>query len=226
MGAGRHEGYMVKQMDRLRQKVEFIINTFSKLNPNPTTELKHRNPYELVVATILSAQCTDERVNRITPALFKRFPTPQALARASPDEVYEYIKTCSYPNNKARYLVKMAKMIVNEFGGKVPTTARELMKLPGVGRKSANVIAATLFNEPVIGVDTHVFRVSKRLGLHNAKTSRQVEKVLTELVPEKYRPKFHHWLILHGRYICKARKPECHRCPLTKICDYYVRAGS
>ncbi len=204
-----------------QQKIRRIIDTFSKINPSPTTELKYRNPYELVVATLLSAQCTDKRVNEITPAFFKRFPDVYALAKASPKEVYELIKTCSYPNNKTKYLIELAKKVVKEFGGKIPDNAKDLQKLPGIGKKSAHVIASTLYGEPVLGVDTHVFRVTKRLGLHNAKTPDQTERILSPLIPPEYRSKFHHWIILHGRYVCKARKPMCDKCPLTDICEYY-----
>lgn len=216
-------GLSDEEKARLKKKIDFIIRTFKKMNANPTTELKYRNAYELVVATILSAQCTDRRVNAITPALFQRYPTVESLARATPEEVYEYIKTCSYPNNKAKYLVAMARKVVLEFGGRIPGSAKDLMRLPGVGRKSAHVIAATLYGEPVIGVDTHVFRVTRRLGLHRARHPHQVERLLMELVPEGERPRFHHWLILHGRYVCKARNPACERCPLTVICEEYVR---
>ncbi len=216
-------GLTDEEKARLKKKIDFIIQTFKKVDANPTTELKYRNAYELVVATILSAQCTDRRVNAITPALFQRYPTVESLARATPEEVYEYIKTCSYPNNKAKYLVAMARKVVQEFGGRIPERARDLMRLPGVGRKSAHVIAATLYGEPVIGVDTHVFRVTRRLGLHRMRHPHQVERLLMELVPEGDRPRFHHWLILHGRYVCKARNPDCGRCLLTEICEEYKR---
>ena len=204
------------------KKIKRIISVFKKINPSPTTELRYRNPYELVVATLLSAQCTDKRVNEITPEFFKRFPDVYALAKASPKEVYELIKTCSYPNNKTKYLIELAQKVVNEFGGEIPDNAKDLQKLPGIGKKSAHVIASTLYGEPVLGVDTHVFRVTKRLGLHNARSPEQTERILSPLIPPEYRSKFHHWIILHGRYVCKARKPECNKCPLIDICDYYV----
>ncbi len=203
------------------KKIKKIIRVFEKINPSPTTELRYRNPYELVVATLLSAQCTDKRVNEITPVFFKKFPDVYALAKASPKEVYELIKTCSYPNNKTKYLIELAQKVVKEFGGKIPDNAKDLQELPGIGKKSAHVIASTLYGEPVLGVDTHVFRVTKRLGLHNARSPEQTERILSPLIPPDYRSKFHHWIILHGRYVCKARNPQCDQCPLTDICEYY-----
>ncbi len=205
------------------EKIREIIRRFEAQQPDPTTELRYRNPYELVVATLLSAQCTDKRVNEITPAFFERFPTVYDLAKARPEEVYELIKTCSYPNNKTRHLIAMARKVVEEFGGQIPTSAEELKKLPGIGEKSARVIASTLYQEPVFGVDTHVFRVTRRLGLHNARTPEQVMRILPEVIPEKYRSKLHHWLILHGRYVCTARNPKCESCILRDLCDEYQK---
>ncbi len=205
------------------EKVRRIIEIFSKINPEPTTELNYRTPYELFVAVVLSAQCTDVRVNATTPAFFEKYPDFEALAKARPEEVARVIRSISYPNSKARSLVKAAQKIVNEYGGQLPRTLEELQKIPGVGRKTANVLGAVLFGLPALPVDTHVFRVSKRLGLvpPHLKTPEQVEKALLQIVPPDERIRFHHWLILHGRYVCKARKPLCDQCPLTDICDDY-----
>lgn len=210
-----------RDIKKLKAKVRELIRRFRQLNPTPTTQLHYRNPYELVVATVLSAQCTDARVNQVTPEFFRRYPTVHHLASATPEEVARVIKSISYPNNKATHLVALARKVIKDFGGKIPESARELMSLPGVGRKSAHVIASTLWGEPVLGVDTHVFRVGRRLGLHNGKTPLQAEKQIRELIPERHVRYFHHWLILHGRYICKARKPECHRCFLTDLCVWF-----
>jgi endonuclease-3 len=186
------------------------------------TELKHDNPFELVVAVILSAQCTDKRVNMITPPLMERFPTPEAMAEADREEIFQYIRSCSYPNNKAKHLAGMARVLTEEFNGVVPDDLASLQKLPGVGRKSANVIASVIYEKPAMAVDTHVFRVSRRLGLtHNAKNPLQAEKQLIENIPEDLIPRAHHWLILHGRYVCTARNPKCSQCPLTNLCQYY-----
>jgi endonuclease-3 len=198
-----------------------ILERFQQAMPVAETELVYRSPYELLVAVILSAQCTDKRVNLITPALLKRFPTVNEMASATPAQVFEFIKSCSYPNNKSKHLVGMAQTLVNAFGGVVPSTVENLMKLPGVGRKTANVIAAVVFNQPALAVDTHVFRVSARLGLtRNAKTPLAAEKQLVKHIPEKLIPTAHHWLILHGRYICTARKPKCGLCPLVDLCPF------
>lgn len=176
----------------------------------------------MLVAVILSAQCTDKRVNLITPELFKRFPTAEMLAEVDSEEVFDYIRTCSYPNNKAKHLVGMARMLVNDFGGQVPDDIDELQKLPGVGRKTANVIASVIYNKPAMAVDTHVFRVSARIGLStNSKTPLETEKQLMKYFPEELLPLAHHWLILHGRYTCLARSPKCKKCGLTDICRYY-----
>jgi endonuclease III len=199
-----------------------IIDYFSTHQPVAETELQYSNPYELLVAVILSAQCTDKRVNMVTPALFRAFPVPEVMAAASSDEVFQYIKSISYPNNKAKHLVGMAKMLINEFKGIVPSDVEELQKLPGVGRKTANVIASVVYEKPAMAVDTHVFRVSARLGLtSNSKTPLNTEKQLMKFIPLEKVAIAHHWLILHGRYICVARAPKCEICPLTQWCKYF-----
>lgn len=208
-------------MDR-KEKYNRVIEWFRENMPVAETELSHRNPYELMVAVVLSAQCTDKRVNMITPELFKRFPTPKQLAETDPEEVYEYIRSCTYPNSKAKHLVELAKKITTDYNGVVPGDVDQLLNLPGVGRKSANVIASVAFGQPVMPVDTHVQRVSARLGLtKNAKTPYETEKQLMSYIPTKYVTIAHHWLILHGRYICVARKPKCGECGLKPWCDYY-----
>jgi endonuclease III len=205
-----------------KERFEKIIEYFSKHQPVAETELQYSNPYELLVAVILSAQCTDKRVNMVTPALFRVFPAPEVMAVASSDEVFQYIKSISYPNNKAKHLVGMAKMLVNDFKGVVPSDINELQKLPGVGRKTANVIASVVYEKPAMAVDTHVFRVSARLGLTvNAKTPLETEKQLVQYIPEDKIAIAHHWLILHGRYVCVARTPKCEICPLTQWCKYF-----
>lgn len=206
----------------LENKFEFFIDYFEKNMPVAESELNYENPYQLIVAVILSAQCTDKRVNMTTPALFERFPDAYSLANSNVDEIYSYIKSISYPNNKSKNLLGMAKVLTEEFNGKVPDDVEELQKLPGVGRKTANVVASVAFNKPAMAVDTHVFRVSARIGLTiNAKNPLETEKQLVRYIPESVIPKAHHWLILHGRYVCKARKPECDRCGIISICDYY-----
>jgi len=205
-----------------KELFERVISYFQKEMPIAETELDYQNPYQLLVAVILSAQCTDKRVNQITPELFKRFSTPEMLAEVDAEEVYDYIRSCSYPNNKAKHLVGMARMLVNDFGGNVPDDIEELQKLPGVGRKTANVIASVVYNKPAMAVDTHVFRVAARIGLTtNAKTPRETERQLLEYFPEELLPIAHHWLILHGRYVCLARSPKCVKCGLTDVCNYY-----
>ena len=191
--------------------------------PIAETELNYENPFQLLIAVILSAQCTDKRVNMVTPDLFARYDTPEELAAAHPDEVYNYIKIISYPNNKAKHLVGMAQKLCEEFGGEIPDTLEELTRLPGVGRKTANVIQAVVYNKSAMAVDTHVFRVSRRIGLapKSCTTPYSVEKRLMENIPHEIVPKAHHWLILHGRYKCKARQPECSSCGLTEICKEY-----
>ncbi len=205
-----------------KERYKNVINWFSENMPVAETELEYNNPYELLVAVILSAQCTDKRVNLITPDFFKRFPDAYALAKAEIAEVFDYVKTCSYPNNKAKHLVGMAKVLTKEFNNKVPSDIKELQKMPGVGRKTANVIASVIFNKPAMAVDTHVFRVSERIGLTvNAKTPLAAEQQLVKNITPDLLPVAHHWLILHGRYICLARKPKCEKCGLTEWCKYY-----
>ena len=201
-----------------------VINWFEQNMPVPETELHYDNPFHLLIAVILSAQCTDKRVNIVTPPLFEAYPTPEVMAVSSPDAVYEYIKSISYPNNKARNLVGMAKKLVNDFGGSVPDTLEELESIPGVGRKTANVMLIVAFNKPAMPVDTHVFRVSNRIGLtDNSKNPAQTEKELIKYIPVKYLSRAHHWLILHGRYVCLARKPKCEECGLTPYCKYFLK---
>lgn len=205
-----------------KERFEKILAYFTLHHPQAETELHYKNPYELLVAVILSAQCTDKRVNMVTPILFKEFPQPEVLAVASADEVYHYIKSISYPFNKAKHLVGMANMLVNDFKGVIPSEIDELQKLPGVGRKTANVIASVVFGKAAMAVDTHVFRVSARLGLTtNSKTPLETEKQLVKFIPQDKIAIAHHWLILHGRYVCLARSPKCHECELKMFCKYY-----
>jgi len=205
-----------------KERFEGVLNWFSSHVPIAETELVYSNPYELLVAVILSAQCTDKRVNIVTPALFKDFPTPDALAVSNPETVFTYIRSISYPNNKAKHLVGMARMLVAEFKGVVPEDVELLQKMPGVGRKTANVIASVVYNQPTMAVDTHVFRVAARLGLtSNAKTPLATEKQLMKFIPTTQVPIAHHWLILHGRYTCLARSPKCSECGLSQFCKYY-----
>ena len=207
---------------RKKERFEKVIEYFSEHMPVAETELVYREPYELIVAVILSAQCTDKRVNIITQSFFRKFPTAVALAAADIKDIFEVIKSCSYPNNKAKHLSGMAKMLVRDFEGKMPENVKELQKLPGVGRKTANVLASVLFNKPAMAVDTHVFRVSERIGLTTrSKNPLQTEKELVKYFPEDLIPLAHHWLILHGRYVCQARKPKCEECGLTLFCRYY-----
>lgn len=207
-----------------KERYKGVLDWFEKNVPVAETELHYNNPYELLVAVILSAQCTDKRVNMTTPALFERFPTPGALAEATPELVFEYIRSISYPNNKSKHLVGMARALVDEFGGIVPSTVEELQKLPGVGRKTANVIASVVYNKPTMAVDTHVFRVSARLGFTpDSKTPLETEKELVKHIPERLIPKAHHWFILHGRYICVARRPKCLECGLQPWCAYFQK---
>lgn len=208
---------------RKKELYSKVIDYFQKEMPTVDTELQYRSPYELLIAVILSAQCTDKRINMITPKLFEAFPTPEVLAESSHEEVFEYIRSVSYPNNKAKHLVGMAKMLVNEFNGVVPDTLEELTKMPGVGRKTANVIQAVVFNKAAMAVDTHVFRVSHRIGLvpDSCTTPLATELELTKYIPEEIIPTAHHWLILHGRYTCLARSPKCGICGLKEWCKYY-----
>ena len=203
-----------------RDRKNFILDYFRQNVPVAESELDFRNPYQLIVAVILSAQCTDKRVNMHTPALFLRFPTPEMLAQATFEEVYDLIKSISFPNNKAKHLIGMARMLVSDFGGEVPSEVEQLERLPGVGRKTANVVASIIYNKPVIAVDTHVFRVSHRLGFSAGKTPLEVEKDLNKLIPMQERAIAHHWLILHGRYICTARNPKCAGCPIREWCKW------
>ena len=205
-----------------KERYEKVIAWFQEHMPVAETELQYTNAYELLVAVILSAQCTDKRVNMITPPLLHDFPTPEALAATTPEVVFEYIRSVSYPNNKAKHLVGMAKMLVEQFNSEVPDNLEDLIKLPGVGRKTANVIQSVVFNKAAMAVDTHVFRVSNRIGLtNNSKTPLATEKELVKNIPEHLIATAHHWLILHGRYICQARKPQCDKCGLQMMCKYY-----
>lgn len=206
-----------------KERYRQLIEHFSQKYPTAETELHYTNPYELLVAVIMSAQCTDKRVNMVTPALFERFPDPQSMADSTAEEVFQYIRSISYPNNKAKHLVGMARMLLDKFGGEVPSTVDELQQMPGVGRKTANVIASVIYNQPTMAVDTHVFRVSHRLGLvpKTATTPLAVEKELIKYIPDSVIPVAHHWLILHGRYICLARSPQCDKCDLTHLCKFY-----
>jgi endonuclease-3 len=207
---------------RKKDLFDFVIQYFQKEMPIAETELEYKNPFDLIVAVILSAQCTDKRVNQITPELLKRFPNPQVMAKAEPAEVFDYIKSCSYPNNKSKHLVGMAQKLNELFDGKIPDNIDDLQKLPGVGRKTANVIASVVFNKPAMAVDTHVFRVAARIGLSTgAKNPLQTENQLVKYIPEDLIAKAHHWLILHGRYVCLARSPKCSRCGLTEVCKFY-----
>jgi endonuclease III len=208
----------------IREKYKGVLEWFEVNMPVAETELSYRDPFQLIVAVILSAQCTDKRVNIITPVLFKKFPDAKTMAGAKLEEIFEVIKSCSYPNNKAKHLKSMSEMIVSRFSGIVPSELDELRELPGVGRKTANVIASVVWNKPVIAVDTHVFRVARRLGLTpGARTPLEVELKLTKMIPEEKRPLAHHWLLLHGRYICTARKPACHICGLSPWCTYFKK---
>ena len=208
---------------RKEERYKGILEWFQTHVPVAETELHYDgDPYKLLVAVILSAQCTDKRVNQVTPALFEAFPTVEVLAASSPEVVYEYIKSVSYPNNKAKHLVGMAQTLMEKFGGQVPSDVKELMTLPGVGRKTANVVASVIFGEPTMAVDTHVFRVANRLGLTlNSRTPLETEKELTRFIPKELIPIAHHWLILHGRYTCLARKPKCLECGLAPWCLYF-----
>ncbi len=197
-----------------------VIRYFQEAMPVAESELDYHTPFELLVAVVLSAQCTDKRINMVTPRLFEAFPTAHEMAQATPEEIYEYIRSVSYPNNKARHLVGMARTLVSDFGGEVPSTGEELEKLPGVGRKTANVIQAVIFQKARMAVDTHVFRVSHRLGLVSKRctTPLSVERELTKHIPEDIIPLAHHWLLLHGRYVCTARSPQCEKCGLREVC--------
>jgi endonuclease III len=208
---------------RKKERFQKVLEYFLKEQPLPETELIYANPYELVVAVILSAQCTDKRVNMITPSFFTRFPDARSLAASDTGEVYEIIKSCSYPNNKSRHLIGMAKVLTEEFAGDVPPDVDLLQKLPGVGRKTANVLASVIHDMPAMAVDTHVHRVSARIGLTtDARNPLQTEKQLVKYIPEELLSRAHHWLILHGRYVCIARKPKCSECGIREFCKYYA----
>lgn len=209
---------------RKKERFQKVLEYFFREQPSPETELMYTNPYELVVAVILSAQCTDKRVNMITPGFFTTFPDAYSLAGAEPGEVYELIKSCSYPNNKTKHLVGMAKVLAGEFEGRVPADVDLLQKMPGVGRKTANVLASVIHNMPAMAVDTHVHRVSARIGLtSDARNPLQTEKQLVRYIPEELLSRAHHWLILHGRYVCLARNPRCGECGIRDYCKYYAR---
>ena len=206
-----------------KERYEAVISWFEEHMPVAETELHYESPFELLVAVILSAQCTDKRVNLITPHLFKQYPTAEVMARAEVEDIFELIRSVSYPNAKAKYLVATSKLLVERFCGEVPESREELMKLPGVGRKTANVIASVIYGRPTMAVDTHVFRVANRIGLTtNSKTPLETELTLVRYIPESLIPKAHHWLILHGRYVCVARKPHCSECGLASYCRYYA----
>ncbi|MDP2385545.1 MAG: endonuclease III [Bacteroidota bacterium] len=205
-----------------QERYDNVLAYFQEHVPVAETELHYSNPYELIVAVALSAQCTDKRVNMVTPKLFEAFPTAEALAASNSDTVFTYIRSISYPNNKAKHLVGMAQMLIKDFNGEVPDNVDDLVKLPGVGRKTANVIASVVYDQPTMAVDTHVFRVSNRIGLTtNAKNPLQSEKQLIKFIPKELVPRAHHWLILHGRYTCLARNPQCEKCPLTNWCKFF-----
>ena len=207
---------------KLQQKYDAFVAHFEEFMPVAESELEYENPYQLLVAVILSAQCTDKRVNMTTPALFRRFPTAQDMANSSVEEIYTFIKSISYPNNKAKNLLGMAQTLVRDFNGVVPNNLDDLQKLPGVGRKTANVMMAVAFDQPAMPVDTHVFRVANRIGLtQNSKNVLETERTLVAHLPKAVISKAHHWLILHGRYVCLARKPKCETCGITAICDYH-----
>lgn len=211
----------------IQQKYDAFVAYFSEHMPVAETELAYHDPYQLLVAVILSAQCTDKRVNMTTPALFQRFPMAQDMANSTVEEIYTYIKSISYPNSKAKNLLGMAQTLVRDFNGVVPDNLEELQKLPGVGRKTANVMMAVAFDQPAMPVDTHVFRVSNRIGLtQNSKNVLETEKTLVAHLPQAVISKAHHWLILHGRYVCLARKPKCEECGIAEICDYYIKTRS
>ena len=210
-----------------KERILKVVKYFQEHQPVAETELKYGSPYELLVAVILSAQCTDKRVNMITPAFFSRFPDIWSLAKAGEEEIFPLIRSCSYPNNKSRHLAGMARFVIEKYKGEIPPEVEKLQEIPGVGRKTANVIAAVIFHQPVMTVDTHVFRVSARLGLTlNARTPLETEKQLTQYIPAHLIPVAHHWLILHGRYTCMARNPQCEQCGLKELCRYFESSGS
>ncbi len=208
----------------IKERYKAFVEYFSTHNPDAQTELNYGNPFELLIAVILSAQCTDKRINQVTPALFERYPDPESLAASSPDEVFTYIRSVSYPNNKAKHLVGMSQKLLSEFNGEIPEKVEDLVKLPGVGRKTANVISSVVFHNPAMAVDTHVFRVADRIGLTSrATTPLAAEKQLVKHLPKDTIAVAHHWLILHGRYICLARSPKCDICPISYFCKYFEK---
>ena len=207
----------------MNKRYSDIIGWFEENMPVAESELDFMNPYQLIVAVVLSAQCTDKRVNMVTPALFEAYPTVEDMAKAPAEEIFPYIKSISYPNSKANHLAGMARMLVEEYGGQVPSDLDQLQRLPGVGRKTANVVSSIVYDKPVIAVDTHVFRISRRLGLSKGTTPLKVEKDLTAGIPEAKRAKAHHWLILHGRYVCTAHNPKCAECGLSPYCAEYKK---
>ena len=208
----------------IQERYDGIIEWFKNNNPTPETELHYENPYQLLIAVILSAQCTDKRINMVTPALFEAFPSPEKMAASSIDEIFDYIKSVSFPNNKAKSLYGMANMLVDKYDSQVPSTMEDLIKIPGVGRKTANVILAVIYDKAAMAVDTHVFRVSNRIGLTtNSKTPIETEKKLIKHIPEELISTAHHWLILHGRYVCMARKPNCMECGIKEFCKTYSK---
>lgn len=208
----------------VKERYARVLEWFESAMPVAETELHYDSPFQLLVAVILSAQCTDKRVNMVTPPLFEAFPTPGSMAAATPDDIFPYIRSVSYPNNKAKSLAGMARKLVEDFGGEVPSDMDALLTLPGVGRKTANVILAVVYDRAAMAVDTHVFRVSERIGLTtNSRTPLTTERALMRHIPAEIVPKAHHWLILHGRYVCKARRPDCLNCGLTPWCRYYLR---
>jgi endonuclease-3 len=210
----------------IKERYSTVLEIFAREMPAPETELHYDTPFHLLIAVILSAQCTDKRVNLVTPALFEAFPDPQSLAAATPEAVFEMIRSVSYPNNKTKSLIGAARTIVEDFNGEVPDNIDDLMRIPGVGRKTANVMLAVVWNRAAMAVDTHVFRVSERIGLTtNSRTPLATEKALVKHIPEELIPMAHHWLILHGRYTCKARRPDCLNCPLTQVCRHYSRSA-
>ena len=207
-----------------KERYEGVTNWFQKTMPSPKTELEYDSAFHLLLAVILSAQCTDKRVNMVTPALFEAYPDPKSLAKASEEQVYPFIKSVTFPNNKTRHLIKASKILVEDFGGEMPSDIDNLMKLPGVGRKTANVMLSVVWNKAAMAVDTHVFRVSNRIGLTtNSKTPYETEKTLVKHFPEELLPTAHHWLILHGRYVCKSRNPDCGNCGLTVYCKEFLK---
>ena len=215
--------YIYKREMTIKERYEGILEYFKERQPNPETELQHGDPFELLVAVMLSAQCTDKRVNMVTPPLFAAYPTPQAMAAASVEDILEYVKSVSYPNSKAAHLQQMARKLVEGFNGQVPDNMKDLTSLPGVGRKTANVVMGAAFGKATIPVDTHVYRVSHRVGLSQGKTPNDVERDLMRHIPEEMRFKAHHWILLHGRYVCKALRPDCLNCGIQQYCKQYSK---